>query len=94
MVQIEHIAEAALNGDSLKTRSLVQDFFQAGPQLSQIAPPDTDDNQLLAACAALLELFALRLKQTAPAWTTTIGPVSEPVYLLKSAATMTELLPY
>ena len=91
MVQIETIAEAALQRDSLRLRSLVQDLFQESPRLSRIEKPDTTNAQLLATAAALLELFADRMNQHAPMWTKEIGPSPEPVYLLKSAATMKRL---
>ena len=46
---------------------------------------------ILAASASLLELFAGRLGQQAPAWTKPIGPLPEPIFLLKAAATMKHL---
>lgn len=91
MVQIEHIAEAALGGDSLRVRSLVQDFFRQHPDLATIRPPQTDDERILAISAALLELFAMRTNQTAPVWTPAVGPLPEPIYLLKSAHHMKRL---
>lgn len=91
MVQIEDLAEAALQGDSLRLRSLVQDLFQESPRLAKIEKPDTTNPQLLATAAALLELFAERMHQPAPIWTEEIGPSPEPIYLLKSAATMKRL---
>jgi hypothetical protein len=91
MVQIEDLAEAALQGDSLRLRSLVQDLFQESPRLSEIEKPDTTNLQLLATTAALLELFAERMHQPAPIWTQEVGPLPEPVYLLKSAASMKRL---
>jgi hypothetical protein len=91
MAKIEQIAAAALAGDALLVRSLAQDFLQEHPDLSNVKQPATNDIQLLAATAALLELFALRTGQEAPAWTKQIGPTPEPVYLVKSAASMKRL---
>ena len=91
MVQIEHIAEAALSGESLKVRSLVQDFLRQRPDLAAITPPQTDDEHILAMSAALLELFAMRTNQAAPAWTPNVGPLPEPIYLLKAAHHMKRL---
>lgn len=91
MVQIERLAEAVLNGEGVEARSLVQDFFRANPKLTDIPQPKVDDNRLLAISASLLELFAQRMGQTAPAWTKSIDPLSEPMYLLKSAATIKHL---
>ncbi len=91
MVRIEQIAKAALNEDSLQVRSLVQDFLGALPHLADIAQPAVTDQRLLATAASFLELFADRLNQPAPSWTAQIGPVPEPIYLLKAAATMKRL---
>ena len=91
MELIERIAVAALQGDGLMARSLVQDFFRNHPRLIELSKPSTEDQRLLAAAASLLELFAFRLKQEAPSWTRSIGPLTEPIFLLKSAASMPRL---
>lgn len=91
MVRIEQVAEAILEGEGLKVRSLVQDFFNESPRLVDIPKPAVDDIYLLAASASLLELFASRLGQDAPAWTKSIGPLPEPIFLPKAATTMKRL---
>lgn len=91
MVRIEQLAEAALQGDGLAVRSLVQDFFRENPHLASISQPKVDDIRLLAASASLLELFASRLGQDAPEWTKSIDPLPEPIFLLKAATTMKRL---
>lgn len=91
MVQIEQIAQAILNGDSLAARALAQDFVRSIPSLAEVKAPATLDPLVLAMSAALLELFALRAMQEAPAWTRVVGAVSEPIFLLKSAQTMKHL---
>ena len=91
MVRIEQLAEAVLKSDGLTVRSLAQDFFRENPRLADIPKPAVDDVRLLAACASLLELFASRLGQDGPTWTENIGPLPEPIFLLKAAATMKRL---
>lgn len=91
MVQIEQLARAALNRDSLELRSLVQDFLRSQPKLADVPPLQSEDESLLAMSAALLELLALRTNQAPPPWTACVGPVKEPFYLLKSAAQMKRL---
>ncbi|MEM7348912.1 MAG: hypothetical protein AAF485_32180 [Chloroflexota bacterium] len=91
MDQLEKLARSALAGDGLQTRSLTQDFFREQPILIDIAKPEIGDEQVLAIIAALLELFASRMGQQAPAWTTEIGPVAEPIFLIKAARTMKRL---
>ena len=91
MVQIEQLAEAVLKKEGIIIRSLVQDFFRENPRLADIHRPSVDDVHILAASASLLELFASRLGQQAPTWTKTIGPLPEPMFLLKAAVTMKHL---
>lgn len=91
MVRIEQLAEAALKGEGVLLRSLAQDFFRENPNLADIPKPTMDDGHVLAASASLLELFSSRLKQDAPDWTKGVGPLTEPIFLLKAAATMKHL---
>ena len=91
MVTLEQLATAALNGESLRLRSLTQDLLREPPRLSDYPQPQTNDPRLLAAVAALVELFALRLAQTPPAWTQDVGALPEPVYLVQAAAQMKRL---
>ncbi len=88
MVKIEQIAQAALARESLETRSLAQDFLRQNPDLRVVPRPDIDDLQTLAAAASLLELFAERRGQKPPGWTSSIGSLPEPIFLVKAAATM------
>ena len=91
MVAIEQLAAAILEKDGLVVRSLAQDFLNAQPVLADIPQPEVEDARIVAASAALLELFATRLGQNAPVWTKGIGPLAEPIYLLQSAAHMKRL---
>lgn len=91
MVRIEQVAEAALRGDSLTLRSLVQDFLREHPDLACVPEPEVHDATILAASASLLELLAMRRNQMAPRWTRDIGSLDRPVFLVKAAATMKRL---
>jgi len=91
MVTIESVAIAALAGEGLLLRSLVQDFLREQSDLSSSPKPQTDDVRVLATAAALIELFAARLQQQPPAWAQTVGALAEPIYLLKAASTMKRL---
>jgi hypothetical protein len=91
MATIEQIAMAILQDDSLLARTLAQEFLCSESALAEINQPETPDPEVLALTASLLELFALRTHQSAPAWTQQIGPVEEPIYLLKAAARMRRL---
>lgn len=59
--------------------------------MTNVPKPKVQDARILAISASLIELFASRLNQDAPAWTKNVGALSEPVFLLKSAATMKRL---
>lgn len=91
MVKIEQLAEAALNGEALILRSLTQDLLRENPILSNCPKPPTGDSRVLAAAASLVELLASRLRQPPPEWTSEVGALSEPVYLVKAAQTMKRL---
>jgi hypothetical protein len=91
MDPIEQLAQAALDRDHLKLRSLVQDFSRANMDYGKLPRPSTTDSRLLVISAALVELLAQRNNQTPPAWTKKIGALNEPFFLLNSAAIMIHL---
>lgn len=91
MVTLEALAEAALQRDSLRLRSLAQDFVRDHPQFMRIPRPQTENVQLLGTAAALLELLAERTGQPAPRWTREVGAVPEPLFLLEAATRMKRL---
>ena len=91
MDPIEQLAEAALERDSLRLRSLVQDMIRSETDWSSLPRPMVKDVRLLAIAASLTELLAMRQNQTPPAWTKDIGALNEPFYLLRSAENMKRL---
>ena len=91
MVTLEELAQAALDRDGLQLRSLTQDFLSENPSVSDYARPATNDQRVLSTAAALIELFAQRKQQPAPAWTKDVGPIGEPFYLLESATRLRRL---
>jgi hypothetical protein len=91
MVRIEELAEAVLQGDSLRTRSLAQDFLRENEKLTEVAQPAAMNHEVMVISAALLELFASRLQQVPPDWTQDVGALPEPIFLVKAATTMRRL---
>ncbi len=91
MVTLDQIAKAAWQRESLKLRSLVQDYLRENEDLSSARPPATDDQDLLTTAAALLELLAARRNQLPPAWTQAVGPLAEPFYMVGAAGSMPRL---
>ena len=91
MELIEQLAQAALERDHLKLRSLVQDLTRSKTDFSVLPRPSTTDQRLLVVSAALTELLAERNNQRPPSWTKEIGALKEPFFLLESASTMKRL---
>jgi hypothetical protein len=86
----ETLAKAALNNEPLLVRSLAQDLVQHY-SLESIPRPTTKDTQVLGTAAALVELLALRCGQAAPTWTSDIGKVPRPTFLVAAASRMDNL---
>jgi hypothetical protein len=91
MVRIDEIARAALDGDALLLRQLIQDWLRSAPRLCECPAPTSQDSDTRIVAAALLELLAERYGQAPPAWTASVGAFREPFFLLKSANTMRRL---
>ncbi len=91
MEMIEQMAEAAINRDSLRLRSLVQDWTRSGIPISEIRRPNQTDAKILAISAALVELLAERRGENPPQWTQNIGALTEPFFLVESATSMKRL---
>lgn len=80
---IEQVARGALEGESRLLRGITMAFLRQNPRLNLVPRPETDDKCVLAAAASLLELFAQRSGQPPPEWTRDIGPLPNPIYLVK-----------
>jgi hypothetical protein len=91
MVQVEQMAEAALAGDTMKLRSLTQDFLRQPERLVDAPPPGTSDKVVQVVAAALIELLALRRQESAPAWALEIGATNPPLYLVQASQQMSRL---
>jgi hypothetical protein len=91
MVDLEQLSSAALRGDALVLRDMVQELLRDPAAIKTFMQPPTSDPRVLAMSAGLVELLAGRTNQPPPSWTAGIGPVGEPVFLVKSAQTMRHL---
>ena len=85
MVTIEQIATKILEDDPLEVRSLVQDYQRQAPALAEEACPVGTSAQVLVVAAGFAEVIALRTGQDAPGSTAKVGPLDEPLYLVKAA---------
>jgi hypothetical protein len=75
MGRLDDIANAAIAGEALQLRSLVQDWLLERPRLSDCARPESTDERVVVVAAALVELLAQRLGQAPPPWTREVGPL-------------------
>ena len=85
MNRIEDLACAAIGREALTLRVLAQDLLRQQPDASSWRRPASTDPRVLAVAAALTELLALRTGQRPPSWTALVGPLSEPLFLLRAA---------
>ena len=90
-MNVEAIAESILRGQPLVARSLVLGWLSSSPDIERELLPNSRDQRVLALSAALVQLLAERLGQRSPDWTGQVHALQEPLYLLRSAATMPRL---
>ncbi|MEZ4731730.1 MAG: hypothetical protein R3E79_31815 [Caldilineaceae bacterium] len=90
MVRIEEIAAAAWPITVYKSEVCSKNSY-AGTVLADVPQPATADRTILALSAAFLELLGERAQEQTPDWTTQIGPVQQPIFLLEAAARMPRL---
>jgi hypothetical protein len=85
MTRLEQIAAHILQGDALEVRSLTQDWLRTSPAFAEEQPPVSGDRRIWAVAAGILELLAARYGQEAPTWTSAVGPLADPLYVVASA---------
>jgi hypothetical protein len=81
-VAIEQVAASALAREGLRTRHLAQTFLRQTPRLSNVPQPEIASSDVLAAAAALIELFAERRGEQPPQWAKSIRREGAPIFLL------------
>lgn len=91
MVRTEQLAQAALAGDALGLRALVQDWLLENPRISDAPAPDSSDAAVLVVAAGLVELLAERRQALPPEWTRRVGAAPTPIFLVRAARRMKRL---
>lgn len=86
METLERLANAILAERDLDARQFTQDLWREYPVFSVIKKPTSQNIQVVTLCAALVELFAQRRKQSPPEWAAEIGGIAEPTYVMPSFA--------
>ena len=81
----EQIAIRILANEPLEVRSLTQDWIRSGPLFTNEPPPESLDECVRVIAAGVIELLADRHAQRHPAWTASIGALSEGIYLVDAA---------
>lgn len=82
---LQQMAEALLIRDELRLRLLVQAWLDELPCFDAVPRPQTRDRRVLTVAAALVELLAQRANQPPPPWTSTIGGLPEPFFVMRRA---------
>lgn len=80
-ITIEAIARAILAYEDLRASALTLEWLRYDQPFAEIARPETDEPQLLAVAAAVVELLAQRANQAPPAWTAEVGGLTEPFFV-------------
>ena len=91
MVTLNDVVDAVLSRDGLRLSGTTQEFLRATPQLLDVPKPVALSDRQVVVAAAIMELLALRIGQPAPSWTTTVGGLTEPFFLVAEAETMKRL---
>jgi len=76
------LVSLVLAEDDIPARQFVKDAKREGFAWSQAPAPDFSDATHCAVYASLVELFAERNGETAPAWTRDVGKAPAPVFLM------------
>jgi hypothetical protein len=90
-VDILDLVKALLSYDALTARQWLADAERTGFRWSKVPRPSGLDPTASALAAGVTELMAARLGQTPPAWTATIPPAPERVFLVRAAQSMPRL---
>lgn len=88
---LDELAVALLEADNLRLRSLLQDALRENPDITTWPQPVSTDIRIRAAAASLAELCAERYSQPPPWWTERVESLPEPMFVVRSAATMKRL---
>ena len=84
-MNLNELVVAAMSGDDLAARQWVKDALRIGLDLSTMPFPNGMSPDALAVAAALVELLARRQNREPPAWVSSAGRASGPIYLLPQA---------
>lgn len=87
-MEIGDLVQALLSHDALAARQWVADAQREGVEWSRVPAPRTSDPLEMVVAAGVVELLAERAGQPPPDWTHAVAAASEPVFLVRAAASM------
>jgi len=90
-MDLVRLVRSLLAFDALSARQWVADAVREGLRWSDVPEPHLLDPTERAVAAGIAELLAQRSAQEPPRWTLSVPPSPAPLYLLRSAQTMTRL---
>ena len=88
---LEELAEAALNRDALRVRTLTQDLLRSPVSLSEQRLPESARPEVVVVAAGLVELIAMRGQVPPPSWVAESGELDPPFCLVAAAEYMPRL---
>jgi hypothetical protein len=80
-MDVPELVHALLAGDLLAARQWVADAQRAHLQWERLAKPQGLSDREMTVAAGIVELLALRIGAAPPSWTSTVGPVNDPLVL-------------
>lgn len=84
---VDDLAIAARDRRALDLRMMWRELLDADTNVSSLQAPATEDPELRAIAASLVELLAARLDQSPPAWAGAVPPLSYPILLVAARTT-------
>jgi hypothetical protein len=91
-MELSELVRMILSGDLLAARQWVADANRAKIRWDRIGMPSGLDEREMTVAAALTELLAARAGAEPPAWTLSVGPQKEPLFLDRGLENMPRTL--
>jgi hypothetical protein len=90
-MELPELVQALLSYDALAARQWVADSLRTNLSWKDVPRPRDLDEVGLGVAAGVAELLSLRAGQQPPAWVAAVAAVPQPIYLVRSVASMPRL---
>ena len=81
-MRVDDLAVAARDLRALDVRMMWRELLEGSTDVSSIPAPHTEDTELRAIAASLVELLAVRLDQAPPLWAGDVAPLGHSLLLV------------